>query len=69
MSAVERVEFTSDRMTYTVLRSRWCYIIVFNVHVPREEKSDDSKGRFMRNYSRFFLSFSLVPYENYIRRF
>ena len=43
MSAVKKVEFVSDRVSYIVLRVRWCNIIVLNVHVPNEEKSDDSK--------------------------
>ena len=38
-----RVEFVSDRMSYIVLRGRWCNIIVLNVHAPSEEKSDGSK--------------------------
>ena len=48
-SAVKRVEFVSDRMTYIVLRGRWCNIIVLNVHAPSEEKSDSLKDSFMRN--------------------
>jgi hypothetical protein len=43
VSAIKRVEFVSDRMSYMVLRGRWCNIIVLNVHAPSEEKSDDSK--------------------------
>ena len=39
-SAVTRVEFVSDRVSYIVLRGRWCNIIVLNVHAPSEEKSD-----------------------------
>ena len=42
-SAVRRVEFVSDRVSYTVMRGRWCNIIVLNVHAPSEEKSDESK--------------------------
>jgi hypothetical protein len=38
VSAVMRVEFVSDRMSYIVLRGRWCNIIVLNVHAPSEEK-------------------------------
>ena len=41
-SAVKRVEFVSDRMSYIVLRGCW-YIIFFHVHAPSEEKSDDTK--------------------------
>ena len=43
VSAVKRVEFVSDRVSYIVLRDCWCNIIVLNVHIPSEEKSDNSK--------------------------
>jgi hypothetical protein len=46
VSAVKRVEFVSDRMSYTVLRGCWCNIVVLKVHAPSKEKSDDSKGSF-----------------------
>ena len=46
VSAVKRVEFVSDRVSYIVLRGRWCNIIVLNVHEPSEDKSDDSKDSF-----------------------
>ena len=49
VSAVKRVEFVSDRVSYVVLRGCWCNIIVLNVHAPSEEKSDVSKDSFMRN--------------------
>ena len=32
VSAVKRVEFVRDRMSHLVLRGRWCYIIILNVH-------------------------------------
>jgi hypothetical protein len=32
ISAVNRVEFVSDRMSNIILRGRWCHIIVLNVH-------------------------------------
>jgi hypothetical protein len=31
VSVIKRVEFVSDRMSYMVLRGRWCNIIVLNV--------------------------------------
>jgi hypothetical protein len=43
ISAVKRVEFVSDRMSYLTLRGRWCHIVVLNVHVPTEDKIDDVK--------------------------
>jgi hypothetical protein len=46
MSAVKRVEFVSDRMSYIILRGRWCNIIVLNVHAPTEDKIDDIKDWF-----------------------
>jgi len=48
-SAVNRVEFVSNRLPYIVLRGRWFNIIVVNVRAPSEEKSDESKDSFMRN--------------------
>ena len=47
VSAVKRVEFVSDRMSYIVLRARWCNIVVLSVHAPSEEKINDSKTVFM----------------------
>jgi hypothetical protein len=43
ISAVKRVEFVSDRMSYIMLRGRWGHIIVLNVHAPTEDKTDDVK--------------------------
>ena len=57
-SAVKRVEFVSDRMSYIVLRGRWCNIIVLNVHAPSEEKSNDSKDSFYEDLEQFFDHFS-----------
>ena len=45
-SAVKRVEFVGDRMSYIILRDCWHYIIVLNVHAPSEEKSDSLKDSF-----------------------
>jgi hypothetical protein len=36
-----RVEFVSDRMSFSILRGLWCPIIVLNVRAPIEEKVDD----------------------------
>ena len=40
VSAVKRVEFVSDRVSYIFLRDRLCNTIVLNAHEP-SEKSDD----------------------------
>jgi hypothetical protein len=40
-SAVKRVDFVNDRLSYIVLSGRWGNILVLNVHAPSEEKSDE----------------------------
>jgi hypothetical protein len=44
MSAVARVEFASDRMSYITLKSHYCDTIVLNVHAPTEDKDDTKVG-------------------------
>jgi len=46
VSALNRVEFVSDRLSYIVLGGRWRNTIVINVHAPSEEKSGTSKYSF-----------------------
>jgi hypothetical protein len=36
ISAVRKIEFVSDRMSYIILRGRWCHVIVLNVHAETE---------------------------------
>jgi hypothetical protein len=36
VSAIKRVDFVSDTMSYIVLRGPWCNIIVLNAHAPTE---------------------------------
>ena len=57
VSAVKRVEFVSDRVSYIVLRGCWCSIIVLNVHAPSEEKSDVSKESFYEELEQVFDHF------------
>jgi hypothetical protein len=54
ISAVRRVEFVSDRMSYIVLRGRWCNIVVLNMHAPCEDKSDDVKDSLYEELRRVF---------------
>jgi hypothetical protein len=52
ISAVKRVEFINDRMSY-ILRGRWFHIIILNVHAPTEDKTDVKDG-FYEELERIF---------------
>ena len=54
-SAVKRVEFVSDRLSYIVVRGRWLNIIPVNVHAPSEEKSEDSIESFYEELEQVFF--------------
>jgi hypothetical protein len=58
VSAVRRVEFVSDRMSYIILRGRWCNVIVLNVHAPCEDEGDGVKDSFCEELGRVFDQFS-----------
>jgi exonuclease III len=45
-------------MLYIILRSRWCDIIVLNVHAPKEDKIVDMKASFYEELERVFDKFS-----------
>jgi hypothetical protein len=68
ISAVKKVEFVSDRKSYTVLRGHWCHIIVLNIQTQTEDKTDDVKGSF---YEEMECAFKKYPkyYENFVRGF
>jgi hypothetical protein len=57
ISAVKRVEFVSDRMSYIILRGRCCHIIVLNVHAQTEDKIDYVKDSFYEELERVFDKF------------
>jgi hypothetical protein len=51
ISAVMRVEIVSDRMSYIILRGRWCHIIVLNVHAAPEDETDVVKDSFYEDWN------------------
>jgi len=55
VSTFKRVEFVGNRMSYVVLRGRWCNVV--NVHAPGEEKSDNSKDSFYEEIDQVFEHF------------
>jgi hypothetical protein len=56
VSAIKIREFFSDRM-YIVLRGCWCNFVVWNVHAPSEEKTDDSEDRCYEELKQVFKHF------------
>jgi hypothetical protein len=56
ISAVRRIEFVSDKM-YITLNSRWCDVIVLNVHAPPEGKDGDIKESFYEELEQVFYQF------------
>jgi hypothetical protein len=58
ISAVKRVKFVSGRMSYIILRGRWCHIIVLNVHAPTGDKTGDWKKSFFEELERVFDKFA-----------
>jgi len=57
VSAVKRVQFVRDSLSYIILGGRWCNIIVLNVPAPSGEKSDDSKDNFYKELEQVFYYF------------
>jgi exonuclease III len=57
VSAVKRVEFLNDRMSYIILRARQCDIIVLNVYAPTEDKIDGVKYSFCEELEHVFNKF------------
>jgi hypothetical protein len=57
ISAVKRVEFISDSMSYIILRGHRCHIIVLNLHAPTEDKTDDVKDSFYEELEHVFDKF------------
>ena len=46
ISTIKKVEFISDRLSYLILRARWCDIIVMNAHAPTEDEENLIRGNF-----------------------
>jgi hypothetical protein len=63
ISAVRKVEFIGDRMSYIILRGHQCDIIFLNVHGLCEDKSDDVKDSFCGKLGHVFDQFSRYDME------
>jgi hypothetical protein len=57
ISAVQRVQFVGDRMSYILLRGHWYHIIDLNIHAQTEIKADDVKDGFYKELEHVFDKF------------
>jgi exonuclease III len=69
ISAVIRVEFVSDRMSYIILKGRGCDIIILNVHAPTEDKDDDIKDSFDEKLEQVFDQFPRYHMKSFVGDF
>jgi hypothetical protein len=54
MSAVKRVEFVNDRMSYIILISSWFHRTVLNVHVPIDNKNGNIKDTIYEEFEHVY---------------
>jgi hypothetical protein len=57
ISALQRVRFVSDRMSYIILRGYLFHIVLLNVHAPTEDKIDDVRNSLYGELERLFNTF------------
>jgi hypothetical protein len=57
VSAIKRLEAVSDRVSYIVMRDRWCNTIALNVQATNEKKSDDSTDGLSEEFEQVFNHF------------
>jgi hypothetical protein len=57
ISAVKRVHFVSDPMTYTIPRGHWCHNIALYIHAPTEDKIDYVKDNLCEELEHIFHKF------------
>jgi hypothetical protein len=69
MSAVKRLEFVSDSMSYVMLGGRWLHIIVLNVHAPTKDKIDNVKDSFYEELEHVFNKFPNHHMKSLLRHF
>jgi hypothetical protein len=57
ISAVKRIEFFSEKMSYITLKGHWCDIIVLNAHAPTDDIDDDIKDSLYEKLEQVFDQF------------
>jgi hypothetical protein len=62
ISAVTRVDFVSDRMSYVIPTGCWCHITVLKFHAQTEDKAANVKDSFYEKSKRVCLKFMLIMF-------
>jgi hypothetical protein len=57
ISAVRRVQLISKRVSFVIIKGRWCNITVLNARAPCEDKGDDVKDSFCDEIRSVFYQF------------
>jgi hypothetical protein len=68
MSAVQRVEFVSDRMSYIILRDRWCRVVVLNAHTPTEDSFYGELERVFDKFHKYHMKILLGDFNSKVDR-
>jgi hypothetical protein len=61
ISAVKMVEFVSDRISYIILRGRWCHIVVMNE--SPDEKTNNQIDHILTDRGRHSSVFDVRSYR------
>jgi exonuclease III len=69
ISAIKKVEFVSNRMSYIILRARLCHRIVLNFHAPTEGKTYEVKDSLYEELERVFEKFPKYHLKNLLGDF
>jgi hypothetical protein len=64
ISAVKRIQFFSDRMSYIIPRGCWSDIIFLSVHAPTEDKCKDMKDSVYEQLEHVFSEFLFEYHMN-----
>jgi len=54
LPAVQNIKFVNERLSYVMIRTRWCNIVLINVCAPTEVANDNDKDTFYDELERLF---------------
>jgi hypothetical protein len=66
ISAVKRVQFFDERISYIIFTDCCCHINLLNIHAPTEDRTDDVKDSFYEEWNMCLINLINV-HENSVR--